>query len=159
MRLQTELDRLGAREVILSTNIELRLDGMPRADRSPPADPGAALYFRFKGRDTVFACDQWDRTADNITAIAKHIEALRGMERWGTGTLEQAFAGYQALPAPEQWWQVLRVGVQATRAEIEAAYRQMARLAHPDTGGSTAAMSRLNAARDAGLANPTARNT
>lgn len=158
-RLQDELDRLGAREVILSSNLELRLDGAPRSGQSDPADPGAACYFKLKGRDTVLACDKWDRTADNIAAIAKHIEALRGMNRWGVGTLDQAFAGYQALPAPEQWWQVLGVGAQATRAEVEAAFRRLAPAAHPDTGGSNAAMTRLNSARAQGLRNPTARNT
>lgn len=158
-RLQDELERLRATGIVLSTNVELRLDGSPRSDRSPPADPGVALYFKLKGRDTVLACDRWDSVADNIAAIAKHIEALRGIERWGVGTLEQAFAGYQALPAPEQWWQVLGVGNQATRAEIDAAYRAKARTAHPDTGGSDAAMARLNAARDEALRNPTARVT
>jgi hypothetical protein len=150
-RLQDELDRLGAREVILSTNLELRLDGAPRSGQADPGDPGAALYFKLKGRDTVLACDKWDRVADNIAAIAKHIEALRGIERWGVGTIEQAFAGYQALPAPEQWWQVLGLTESATRAEIVVAYRQLASKAHPDTGGSNAAMARLNAARDDAL--------
>src|SRR5690606_37528542 len=126
-RLQAELDRLRAKSVILSTNVELRLDGMPRSDRSPPADPGVALYLRLNGRDTVLACDKWDRVADNIVAIAKHIEALRGQDRWGVGTLEQAFAGYQALPAPEQWWQVLGISEHATADQINAAWRDKAR--------------------------------
>ena len=150
-RLQVELDRLGAREIVLSTNVEPRLDGYPRSDRREPADSGAALYFRFGGKDTVLACDKWDRTADNIAAIAKHLEALRGMDRWGVGTLEQAFAGYQALPAPEQWWQVLGVPESASREHINAAWRDKANTAHPDKGGSDAAMARLNAARDDGL--------
>jgi hypothetical protein len=108
-RLQIELDAIGASGVILSTNLELRLDGRPRGDRAAPFDPGAALYFTLKGREIALACDRWDRVADNIVAIAKHIEALRGQDRWGVGTIEQAFAGYEALPAPEQWWQVLGV--------------------------------------------------
>ena len=157
--LQGELDRLGATDIVLSSNLDLRLDGLPRSGQANPTDPGAALYFKLKGRDTVLACDRWAKVQDNIFAIAKHIEALRGMDRWGVGTLEQAFAGYQALPAPEQWWDVLGVGCQATTAEIEAAYRRLARAAHPDTGGSDASMSRLNAARDQALQNDTARAT
>lgn len=147
-RLQDELDRLGARDIILSTNVELRLDGRPRGDRAEPGDPGAALYFKLNGRDTVLACDRWDRVADNIVAIAKHIEALRGMDRWGVGTIEQAFAGYQALPAPEQWWQVLGCREDTPIAQVEAVYRRLAMKAHPDHGGSDAAMARLNAAMD-----------
>ena len=150
-RLSDELDKLNARYVTLSTNMELRLDGAPRSGQSEPGDVGVAVYFQLAGKDTVLACDKWDRVADNIAAIAKHIDALRGMERWGVGTAAQAFAGYQALPAPEQWWQVLGVNPEASPEHINAAYRQHARTAHPDTGGSTAAMARINAARDQGL--------
>lgn len=150
-RLQRELDLLKAQYVTLSTNMELRLDGRPRSDARKPTDPGAAVYFRLGGKDTVLACDKWDELADNIVALAKHIEALRGMDRWGVGTAAQAFAGYQSLPAPEQWWQVLGVTSGATAEEIRKAYRAKATVAHPDRGGSHATMARLNAARDEGL--------
>lgn len=149
-RLQRELDLLGAEREILSTNVELRLDGQPRSDRRVTEDPGVALYFRLDGRDTALACDRWDRVADNIVAIAKHIEALRGMDRWGVGSREQAFAGYQALPAPEQWWDVLGLPRTASRDEIDAAWRAKMRAAHPDHGGTIAAAARLNWARDEG---------
>lgn len=151
-RLADELDRLNARYVTLSTNMELRLDGQPRSDRRDPDDVGVAVYFQLNGKQTVLACDKWNRVADNIAAIAKHIEALRGMDRWGVGTAAQAFAGYQALPAPEQWWQVLGVSSGATKEQINAAYRALAMKAHSDTGGSDAEMARLNVARDQGLA-------
>jgi DnaJ-domain-containing protein 1 len=86
---------------------------------------------------------------DNVRAVGKTIEALRGIERWGASDMmERAFSAFEALPAPEQWWQVLGVSASASAAEIDAAYRAKARAAHPDTGGSDAAMARLNAARD-----------
>lgn len=149
-RLMRELEILGVDDAILSTNVQLRLDGQPRSERRDPDDPGVALYFCLAGKDTALACDKWDRVADNIVAIAKHIEALRGIERWGVGTREQAFAGYQALPPPEQWWQVLDVSPSATPTEIDAAWREKMRGAHPDAGGSNAAASRINQARDEG---------
>ena len=147
-RLQDELDKICARHIVLSTNVETRLDVLPRSGQPEPTDPGAALYFQLKGRDTVLACDKWNRVADNIAAIAKHIDALRGIERWGIGTVEQAFAGWQALPAPEPWWTVLGVASNAGLAEIDAAWREKMRDAHPDRGGTDAAASRLNWARD-----------
>lgn len=150
-RLAGELDLLKAGLPILSTNIELRIDGQPRSGQPEPRDPGAAVYFQLDRQPTVLACDKWDRVADNIAALAKHIEALRGIDRWGVGTAKQAFAGYQALPAPEQWWQVLGISERASRAEIEAAFRAKAKVAHPDHGGSHAAMARLNAAREQGI--------
>lgn len=139
------------RELTLSTNFELRIDGRPRRDRGAPSDPGVAFFFELDGKPHVLACDRWDTIADNIAAIAAHIEALRGQERWGVADLAQAFAGHTALPAPEQWWQVLGVGSDASASEINAAWRDRARTAHPDQGGSNAAMARVNAARDAGL--------
>ncbi len=141
-------------DIVLSTNIRYTADGRRDQSRSraEPADRGVAVYFRLDGRPHVLACDRWDTIADNIAAIAAHIEALRGQERWGCADLAQAFAGHVALPPPEQWWQVLGVPASAGADEIEAAYRRLAKSAHPDTGGSTAAMARLNAARDAGKA-------
>lgn len=93
-----ELDLLRATHVVLSTNVELRRDGLPYSNRTPPTDPGVSVWFKLKGRDTVLACDSWNRVPCNVRAIAKHIEALRGQARWGVGNLEQAFTGYAALP-------------------------------------------------------------
>jgi DnaJ-domain-containing protein 1 len=101
----------------------------------------------------VLACDRWDRIEDNIAAIAAHIEALRGQERWGVADMKQAFAGHVALPspsqsAPEQWWQVLGVRSDASSGEVDRAYRDKMSSAHPDLGGSEAAAQRLNWARE-----------
>lgn len=150
-RLVVELRRLGATDHVLSTNIPVRLDGLPLSQRvSPPKDPGAALYFRLKGKPRCLACDKWDRVPDNITAIAFHIRALRAVDRYGVGTLDQAFAGYAALPSGvPNWWDVLEVEPTATLEEAEKAYRRLAQLCHPDAGGTHEAMARLNAARDA----------
>jgi hypothetical protein len=144
-------------EIILSTNIRYTASGTrdQNVSRKDPDDVGVALYFNLDDRPYVLACDRWDSIADNIAAIAAHIDALRGQERWGVADLAQAFAGHMALPsqaesAPEQWWQVLGVSRTASIAEIEAAWRKLAPAAHPDTGGSDAAMSRIKAARDAG---------
>jgi hypothetical protein len=72
--------------------VQLRQDGLPYANRRAPSDTGAAVYFSYKGRQMCFACDKWQDVYDNIYAISKTIEALRGIERWGAGDMvEQAF--------------------------------------------------------------------
>jgi predicted lipid-binding transport protein (Tim44 family) len=43
---------------------------------------------------------------------------------------------------------LLGVDADATEDEIEAAYRRLMRMAHPDTGGTTGLATQLNAARD-----------
>ncbi len=137
--LQTELDRLGATSAVLSTNVELRIDGNPRSDRRKPDDQGAAVYFKLDGRDVVLACDKWCRVECNVWAIAKHIESLRAQDRWGVGSVEQAFRGYMALPEKatgSDWWQVLGVPINATREQAREAYKILAKKHHPDVGGN-----------------------
>lgn len=158
-RLQLELERLGAREVIISTNVELNSYGDPRGGRRDPDDPGVAVYFKLNKKDRVLACDSWDRTADNLAAVAAHIDAIRRIDRYGVGTLDQAFAGYDALPPPgadnrPPWRKVLGIAEDENSSAdaINAAYRDLARKFHPDVpGGSHEAMAQLNEARDAAL--------
>ena len=156
-RLYGELRRLGvhSEQFIISSNLRLRMDGLPIANQAQPADPGIAVYFRLNGKDRCLACDKWDRIPDNIAAIAGHIEALRTIDRYGVGTLDQAFAGYTQLQASaEDWWLVIGVPRTATLEQLEAAYREKVRAVHPDAvapehrahaQGETA---KLNAARD-----------
>lgn len=146
-----ELQRLGATGVIISSNQRRNRDGSLSARQVAIRDPGVAVYFRRKDRQLVLACDNYDELYDNIRAIGKTVEAMRGIERWGSGDmLDRAFTGFEALPAPEQWYQVLGLSSSAAADQIDAAYRDLAKTAHPDRGGSEADMSRLNAARDAG---------
>ncbi len=159
VRLEQELDRLGAEDAKLSTSQKLRLDGTPRSDLSEPSDVGAAVYFILHGKPRCLACDKWTRVADNIAAIAQHIDALRRIERYGIGTLDQAFTGYTALPpiggTQGGNWRA-ELGVDAvddlTFAIVEARYRTLLRERHPDAGGSHDAVVRLNLARDAARA-------
>jgi hypothetical protein len=152
-RLSGELARLGARDEILSTNMQTRLDGLPYSGQSEPADPGVAVYFTLKGQARCLACDAWTRTADNIAAIAQHIDALRRIDRYGVGTLDQAFAGYapRLQAAPSEWWIVFGISRSSTRAAVEEAFTRLAKTAHPDAGGSHDAMARLTEAKTAAL--------
>lgn len=149
-RLANELERLRATDVVISTDVPIRRDGMPYASASLPKDPGCAVYFTLKGQPRALACDRYTRLPDNMAAIAAHIASLRAIERYGVGTLDQAFAGYAALPAPVAdaiaWWDVLRVERTASLDECEAEFRRLARDHHPDRGGSHEDMAKLTAA-------------
>jgi hypothetical protein len=151
---QREARAIGAGSVVISTNVELRQDGLPYSNRRAPEDPGAAVYFILKKKPCVLACDKWNRVEDNLWAIAKHIEALRGQERWGVGSVDQAFAGYTALPAPgtsggATWYQILQVPHDCSFEVAQGGYRALAAQKHPDVpGGSHDAMVNLNAAWD-----------
>ena len=158
--LTNELLRLGASKVIISSNAQYRNDGMPYARQAAMHDCGVAVYFNRKGKDMVFACDTYWNLHENIHAIAKTIEALRAIERWGASDmLEKAFTGFLALPAPiamggpvkRPWREVLELGEDYTVSviQLDAAYRRLASLYHPDKpGGSAEKMTELNTARD-----------
>jgi hypothetical protein len=129
--------------VIVSSNV-LR-------DREP-ADPGVAAYFqKAGGAMRVIAIDIYNRAADNAAAIGATLEALRAIERHGGAQImERAFTGFDALPAPSSWRQVLGlVNGTPTLDDVEIAYRARARKTHPDAGGSAAAFQELNQAREA----------
>lgn len=149
-----ELELLGASALIISSNIELRVDGLPMSRRSRPADPGVAVYFRLKGKPVSLACDKWFRPEDNLWAIVKHVESIRGQERWGVGSIERAFGAYMALPpggssAGRSWWDVLGCAHDAPADVIRQAFRNAAAAAHPDRpGGSHDRMVEVNAAWD-----------
>lgn len=147
-----ELRQLGARNIILSTNLELRRDGLPYASRRPPDDKGIAVYFKHKDRDMVFSCDRWNRVGDNIQAVRHTIAALRGIERWGSGdAMEAAFTGFQALPAPSErpWREVFGIDASTGNLEwIKVKYKQLAKERHPDIAGSDTLMAELNVAFD-----------
>jgi hypothetical protein len=145
-----EVSRLGGQSLIISSNMPTRRDGLPYANASQPTDRGVAVYFKYKQKPMCFACDRWNRVEDNMRAISKTIDALRGIARWGTGDMiQQAFTGFIALPAPEQPWQTLGLpDSRPTREQVEDAYRRLAMKHHPDRGGDSSEMSRINTARD-----------
>jgi hypothetical protein len=156
-----EVGRLAGRypdpQIVISTNIALRRDGLPLASQRQPDDPGVAVYFTYKKRQMSFACDRWQKIEHNMQAIAKTIEALRGIARWGTGDmLETAFSGFTALPPPsatapaqgrlKHWRDVFGTAVH-TREQLQEVYRRLAAAHHPDRGGDAALMAELNRAK------------
>lgn len=145
-----ELQLLGARDVIISSNVPLRRDGLPYANQRQPDDPAIAVYFTLNGEPRCIPSDKWDRTQDNLRAIELTIGALRGLERWGAKEImTAAFQGFQALPSGTggtSWWQELGVAPTATADEIEAAYRNLAKRHHPDRGGDAEMFHRITTA-------------
>lgn len=141
-----EIERTGGRWPVISTDQPLRRDGVPYAPSThrAPADPGVAVYFELKGRQLVLACDRWEWIEHNLRAIEKTLEALRGIERWGTSeVMDRAFAGFKRLPHPDQvsalsWHQVLGFPWDAkpTLEQARSAYLERARKHHPDHGGN-----------------------
>ena len=138
-----EVRRLGGKQIVISTNLTLNRDGTPSASSKRPMDQGVAVYFRLNDKDQCFPCDRWNTIEDNLWAIGKCIEALRGLERWGAKTMvNAAFTGFQALPdyttPPIQYFD----GVAFLDLKIK--FKELAKELHPDAGGDAAQFSEMN---------------
>lgn len=165
-RLENELRRFGASLVVISTNIEPRLDGRPRAGQRQPDDPGAVAYFSIGGKPFALACDTFTKVEQNLAALAAHIDATRAQARYGVASAEESLQAFSALPPPPSsgpvarpWREVLRFGPtfpsdmepEDAAAVIAAKFKRLAAMLHPDKGGSGEAMAELSNARDEAL--------
>lgn len=155
--LMHELKLLGARNVVISSNVRTYSRGgqeIMYADQSAARDePGVAIYYTWKDEQYALACDRYKTVMDNLQALNKTINAIRGIERWGTGEMmKAAFAGFKELPssttASPSCWQVLDLLPTKNLESIKAAYRKKLFGAHPDQGGTHEAMAQLNIAKD-----------
>lgn len=145
--LAKELKLMKSDDFVISSNLMIRRDGIPYANQRNPEDTGVALYFTRKGKEICISCDQYASVDANLRAIGKTIEAIRGIERWGTEEMmDAAFTGFAALPEStivtpyraRAWHEVLEVPQTASPETIKAAYRQMLLKHHPDQGGDVA---------------------
>jgi hypothetical protein len=139
--------------LVVSSNLRIKADGMPYSKQSElEGAPGIAVYWTKGERPYVLACDRYKRAGCNMRAIVLHVKALRGIGRWGCGDLEQAFAGYAALPPGRTWWATLGLEVAPVcQATVHAAYKRQAMQRHPDQGGTRAEWDELQLALQQGL--------
>jgi len=149
--LEDEVRRLGAKALVLSSNYTLG---------KAPEDPGVCAYFDYQEMKAAIPCDRWSKVEDNLHAIAKTIEAMRGIERWGAKHMvKAAFTGFAALPAPGQtsargWQEVMEFtpGDIVTKEALDRAYRRLRSTSHPDKGGTSEAFNAVQAAYEQGCA-------
>lgn len=147
---------LGVREVVLSTNQRLGVNGQLYTRDREPDDPGAAVYWTDakSKKPRVMACDRWKLVFENVRALGLAIDAMRALERSGASQVfERAFDSFGLLPAAvsaaPSWRVVLGFSpsFRVNRKAIEDAWKDRAKLRHPDVGGTAADMILLNDAK------------
>lgn len=153
---ELELERLGASRGVVRTNVPINQDGYHfTAGRRAPEDPGAAVYFELEGQPRTIAIDIYTRAGCNLWAIGRSIEALRQLERdGGPAILRAATSGLKMLPestSGRSWWDVLELERDTTGGDVRGAYRRLAKVRHPDTGGTDEAFAELAEAMRQGL--------
>lgn len=142
-RVRAEFQRMGVRDfdLVVSTNVPLRLDGWPRSDRET-VDPGVAIYWRDSAKDghpqRCMAIDIYDRVADNLAAVAATLDAMRAVKRHGGAEiLDRTFTGFTAIEhkTGDHWSDVLDCDRNASTSQVRAAFMRARSAAHPDNGG------------------------
>lgn len=130
---------MGASDLIVSSNAPIKSDMTfdtevfyreIRDFSKKCSDLGVAVYFDLRGHQRVFACDVWSSYFSDLQAVNKTIQALRGIERWGTSEmLTRIYDGFKVLPSgedplPAPWWELLQVERDAPLGKLEQAYYQ-----------------------------------
>lgn len=150
----SELGRMGipSWNIIISSDLRLRNDGLPYSNQRNPEDVGVSIWWRIDNARKVIALDKYDRIGDNIYAIGKTIEAMRGIDRWGSGEiLERTFEGFEALPNPDNFnWRDTLSYYGHDMSELKRHYHVAMRLSHPDAGGNDEQAAAVNQAYDIG---------
>jgi hypothetical protein len=151
--LAKELRAHGAVRAIMETDFresDLRLDGLPRADRHART-PGVVLSFtarKVPGSPALrYEVSTFTRWQDNVRAIALGLEALRAVDRYGVTKRGEQYAGWKQLqaggPSPDRGAAIIR-----EHGDVRAALMAT----HPDHGGDANDFADVQAARSAGVA-------
>lgn len=169
-----QLELFRASHIVITSNLPVNSKGLPHHTSSGQiSDPGIAVWWIKGGKEHALACDRWLSAVENMRAIEKTLEALRGIDRWGSQQMvEQAFAGFAALPPGsgesvgevevhkhvETWRDIFGVNIAPWKdlpdedlfAIVKARYREQIKAVHPDITGTTVhEATRLNAALQA----------
>ena len=110
------------------------------------------VIFDRDGKRYTKKCSRWEHSLDNLRAIGLSIDYLyRAVEIYGIESEEEfnslfdsTFIGIEATPDDtslllghsSNWWEILGTSKEATKQEIINGYKAMAKVHHPDAGGS-----------------------
>lgn len=164
--LNRELGMIGAKHAVMHMEIkpsDLRKDGELRANARPPGSAVMIAFTHPKMGPLAYPCDTYRDHKDNIRAIAKALEALRMVDRYGVTRNGEQYAGWRKLPpgtgrteggmTDDVAFQLLarlsdyaEKNIRANRTTYVAARLRAAWKVHPDHGGSTVAFQRFNVA-------------
>jgi hypothetical protein len=172
--LRYELQRIGATDVVLEAGFDakqIRVDGYPYSN-ARPSHHTVRISFRRNGKvPMAMTSGGWADWVLNVYMIAKTLENLRAIDRYGCTSKGEQYAGWSQLPpgaANGDGVGAIQAGEFASVADamrflsttgdgeilslsaddLDKVYRAAAIKAHPDKGGSHELMSKVNRARD-----------
>lgn len=151
--LEREVVALAGKDLVIGVDIaeqDLRLDGTLRA-KARAASPAVEVAFTSKHGPMLYRCDRYRSRyynqgpdwQQNVRAIAKTLEALRAVDRYGAADSGEQYRGYRQIAATAS---VSAKSARERLAEIagddpnvvasDVLISHARRTAHPDRGGS-----------------------
>lgn len=158
--LEYELRRLDARDVVIFldvTSADIRNDGALRSG-AVVRSPRVLLSFTGRHGPQFYPCDAFATWQDNLHAVARSLEALRMIDRYGVSCSGEQYRGFTPLPSPqtarEEAARILARHGDGDAARIltdgeyrTAVWRAASKATHPDQGGDAARFSQVQEAR------------
>ncbi len=99
--LKRELEHLGATEIVLELELytsQVRADGWIRSDATV-RDAGVILSFQSEVGPMRYPVDRFTEWKANVRGIAKALEALRKVNRYGVAGRAEQYKGWLQIPA------------------------------------------------------------
>lgn len=100
--LEYEFSRINAKSIIIQVDglmlADIRNDGWPRGSWN--GGPGVIVSFSSAVGDISMPCDKFGDWRDNLRAIAKSLEALRMVDRYGVTRGKEQYQGWTKLADP-----------------------------------------------------------
>lgn len=99
--LLAEVGRLNGRDLVLEVDVPeraIRIDGGLYAN-ARPSSPGVRIAFESKHGPLTYGTDEFTSWQDNVRAIAKSLEALRMVDRYGVSRRGEQYTGWKAIGA------------------------------------------------------------
>ena len=165
--LRYELGRIGATDVVIEAGFrpdQIRNDGLPYSS-AKPIHSTVRITFRKSGvLPLSFTAGGHADWFVNLYLIAMTLERLRAIDRYACTQGDEQYRGFSSRPpgggsAASEWSSIedamrylCRVGspdvLSVLPADLPHVYHAAAKKAHPDAGGNTELMSKVNRARD-----------
>jgi hypothetical protein len=162
--LDREVKHLGCTRLVIEADFredQIRQDGWPKATANPSTPRVVISLLDSKHGPLRYPCDRFTRFEDNVLAVARALEALRLVDRYGVTQRGEQYAGWKALPsstAPTMTTDaaatllasvagVPYVEVMGSKVGYQSALRSALMKAHPDRGGNEALFHDVQTAR------------
>jgi hypothetical protein len=150
--LENELSKIRAKEIIIQveqlTRDDIRNDGWPRSGnwKNGYGGPGVIVSFESPKGAMSFPCDKFRDWQDNLRAIAKSLEALRMVDRYGVTRGNEQYRGWTQLgngsgkmdrPSALRFIESLLGASVPAQANIRDVCRKLKIIHHPDHEGGS----------------------